>query len=117
MKLRPRSLLKIILTGMPLVVAAQNISATESAAPIIIRYENHHFTPITVTVPAGKALVIRVINASRERIEFESFKLNREEVVSPGDTLVVHLPALRAGTYDFFDDFHSDVPEGSIVAR
>jgi hypothetical protein len=29
----------------------------------------------------------------------------------------VRLPALRAGSYDFFDDFHPDVPEGTIVAE
>ncbi|MGH7880856.1 MAG: cupredoxin domain-containing protein, partial [Candidatus Binataceae bacterium] len=49
--------------------------------------------------------------------EFESFKLNREKAISPGETMIVHLPALSAGSYDFYDDFHQDVPEGSIVAK
>jgi hypothetical protein len=30
---------------------------------------------------------------------------------------LVHLPALSVGSYDFYDDFHQDVPEGSIVAQ
>ena len=59
-------------------------------------------------------LLLTVVNSSRERIEFESFKLNREKVVGPGETVTVHLPPLHAGTYDFFDDFHPDVPEGSF---
>jgi Cupredoxin-like domain len=59
----------------------------------------------------------KVINASKEAIEFESFTLNREKVVTPGETIIVHLPALRPGSYDFYDDFHQDVPEGSIVAK
>ena len=28
----------------------------------------------------------------------------------------MRLPALSAGSYDFYDDFHQDVPQGSIVA-
>ena len=82
-----------------------------------IRFADHRFTPQTLVVPAGQPLVLTVVNSSRERIEFESFKLNREKVVGPGETITVRLPALRAGTYDFFDDFHGDVPEGAIVAR
>ena len=82
-----------------------------------IRFENHRFAPQTLTVAADTPLEIRVVNLSRERIEFESFKLNREKVVEPGASVIVKLPALRAGTYDFFDDFHQDVPEGAIVAR
>lgn len=82
-----------------------------------IRFENHHFTPQNLTIPAGHELVIKVVNASSETIEFESFKLNREKAVSPGETISVHLPALSPGTYDFYDDFHQDVPEGTIIAK
>ena len=82
-----------------------------------IRFENHKFTPQTLSVPSGQKLAIKVINASKETIEFESFKLNREKVVTPGETITVHLPELSAGAYDFYDDFHQDVPEGSIVAK
>ena len=82
-----------------------------------IRFENHQFKPLTLTVPAGQKLTIKVTNSSNETIEFESFKLNREKVVSPGETIAVNLPALNPGTYDFYDDFHQDVPQGSIVAK
>lgn|SRR5262245_19870160 len=82
-----------------------------------IRFENRSFTPLTVTVPANQALILRITNASKEPIEFESFKLNREKVVGPGETVTVRLPALRPGSYDFYDDFHQDVPAGSIIAK
>ena len=82
-----------------------------------IRFESHKFSPQTLNVPSGHKLTIKVVNASKETIEFESFKLNREKVVTPGETIIVHLPELTAGAYDFYDDFHQDVPEGSIVAK
>jgi hypothetical protein len=83
----------------------------------VIRFENHTFTPQTLTVLSGQKLIIKVVNASKETIEFESFKLNREKVVTPGETITVRLPELSVGAYDFYDDFHQDVPEGSIVAK
>ena len=82
-----------------------------------IRFENHHFSPQSLVVPADRPLQITVVNLSSERIEFESFKLNREKVVEPGASITLKLPPLRAGSYDFFDDFHSDVPEGAIIAK
>ncbi len=91
------------------------IDAADSAAEL--RFENHHFTPQTLAVPAGQQLAIKVVNASNETIEFESFKLNREVAMTPGETISVRLPALSPGSYDFYDDFHQDVPEGSIVVK
>jgi len=84
---------------------------------IELRFENHHFTPQTITAPANQPLRLKVINASRETIEFESFKLNREKVIGPGETIIIPLPALSPGSYDFYDDFHQDVPEGTIIAK
>ncbi|HWZ95111.1 MAG TPA: cupredoxin domain-containing protein [Opitutaceae bacterium] len=82
-----------------------------------IRFANHRFSPQTLLVQAGQPLQIKVVNSSREKIEFESFSLNREKVIEPGKSITVRLPALRAGSYDFFDDFHDNVPEGVIVAE
>jgi len=82
-----------------------------------LRYENHHFSPANLTVPAGAPLTVKVMNASQETIEFESFRLNREKAVEPGESIAVRLPALSAGSYDFYDDFHQDVPQGSIIAK
>jgi len=88
-----------------------------AADPIEICFENHQFKPLNLTVPTGQALIIKVINSSNETIEFESFSLNREKAISPGESILVRLPALSAGSYDFYDDFHQDVPQGSIVAK
>ena len=115
--------MKLPILALALLVAFVGSLAAATEAPnkpvtvVEIRFEHHRFSPEKVEVPAGAPLTLRVINASDERIEFESFKLNREKVVMPRETLVLQLPALRPGTYDFFDDFHADVPEGKIVAH
>jgi hypothetical protein len=57
------------------------------------------------------------VNQKTEAVEFESFELNRERVIQPGQEVTVYLPALAPGTYRFFDDFHKDTGEGTITAR
>jgi len=98
--------------------ALAGVAPTSAADTIAeLRYENRHFVPASLSVQAGQAMTLKVVNASKEAIEFESFKLNRERAVQPGQSTLVHLPALSPGSYDFRDDFHQDVPQGSIVAR
>jgi plastocyanin len=98
-------------------VGMATTAARADNSTIELRYEGHRFSPANLTVPAGQAVTIKLINASNETIEFESFRLNREKAVQPGETIAVRLPALSAGSYDFYDDFHQDVPQGSIVAK
>lgn len=109
-------ILRAATAGLLLTVALNCFAAADDASREI-RFTDHHFTPQNLTVPVGQPLVFKVINTSNETIEFESFKLNREKAISPGQTIDVHVPALSAGSYDFYDDFHQDVPEGSIVAQ
>jgi plastocyanin len=108
---------KLFLSTMAAAIALAAVGSALAQDEQEIRFENHKFAPRTLTVPSGQKLTIKVVNASKETIEFESFKLNREKVVTPGETITVHLPELSAGAYDFYDDFHQDVPEGSIVAK
>ena len=100
-----------------LAVAGVATSAHADRSVVELRFEGNAFLPAKLAVPANQAITIRVVNASKKTIEFESFRLNREKVVQPGETVAVRLPALSAGSYDFYDDFHQDVPQGSIVAK
>jgi hypothetical protein len=110
---------KFILTAIAVasIVMLDASRACADEASYEIHFEDHHFVPQSLTVAAGQPLTIKVVNSSNETIEFESFKLNREKAMAPGETIFVKLPALSAGDYDFYDDFHQDVPEGSIVAK
>ena len=107
----------IVLSLTLLAAGGLAFAASADDTVVELRFENRKFTPQTITVPANQPFRIKVTNASKEAIEFESFKLNREKVVGPGETIVVFLPALSPGSYDFYDDFHQDVPEGVIIAK
>ncbi len=93
------------------------LAAATGADIPALTFHDGRFEPATLTVPANAPLTLRVTNASSEAIEFESFRLNRERVVSPGQSVIVRLPELSPGSYDFYDDFHRDVPEGVIVVK
>ena len=84
---------------------------------LAVRAAGGRFEPAELVVPAGAAFKVIVTNGEETPIEFESFELHRERVVQPGDTITVYIPALTPGSYKFFDDFHPDTPEGTIVAK
>src|SRR5579875_69495 len=60
-------------------VLGTGYTAQQDGEVAAIRFSGHHFTPQTLTVPAGRPLAIKVVNASNETIEFESLKLNRDD--------------------------------------
>lgn len=114
---RRRLLVYLILVGAaPALWPSAGFSANPRST-LQIRFDGGHFTPQMLEVPAHRSLVIEVINASRETIEFESFQLNREVALTPGETVQLRLPALRPGRYDFYDDFHDTVPKGYLIAK
>ena len=107
----------IVVLSMLLLFTGGLRGASAADDVLELRFENQKFIPQTLDVPANRPFKIKIVNTSKEAIEFESFKLNREKVVGPGETVTVNVPGLKAGSYDFYDDFHRDVPEGTIVAK
>jgi hypothetical protein len=115
-----RPLVAIALAALALLAAAASQATdTPPAAdvPSEIKVEHGRFEPIELVVPEHMPFKIRVTNGDAAAIEFESFELHRERVVQPGETVTVYVPSLSPGTYKFFDDFHSDTPEGAIVVK
>ncbi len=106
----------LILGASTALVLAAPSFADDGAMPQL-RFERGSFAPAQLTVPANKPFKVKVTNGSDAAIEFESFELHRERVVPPGETITVHMPSLAPGNYQFFDDFHHQVPKGLIVSQ
>jgi hypothetical protein len=102
-------------TSTALALAAPSF-ADDGAIPQL-RFEHGSFAPAQLNVQANKPFRVKVTNGSDAAIEFESFELHRERVVAPGETITVHMPSLAPGNYQFFDDFHREVPKGMIVSQ
>lgn len=77
---------------------------------------NQAFVPDTLTIPAGQAVKIMVMNKDTMPAEFESTDLKRETVI-PGKTeLPVYVRSLEPGTYHFFNDFHPQ-SKGTLIVK
>jgi plastocyanin len=106
------SLAALLLTWLlPLHRAA---GADDAGVPVAV--EEGGFLPAEVEGPEGARFRLEVTNHTRAAIEFESFALNRERVVQPGQTVTVYLSGLSPGRYEFFDDFHQE-RRGTLVIK
>src|SRR5262245_37750823 len=76
----------------------------------------HGFEPAQIEAEAGARIRLEITNRTPVAIEFESFELNRERVIQPGQTAAVYVSGLAAGRYEFFDDFHQE-RRGVLVAK
>ena len=74
------------------------------------------FEPADLTVPAGVKFVLRVENKSAAALEWESVSLHREKVVPAGASATIYIGPVKAGSYEYFDDFHPKI-RGRLVAR
>jgi high-affinity iron transporter len=106
------------------VAAALTLAALVATAPVAraedapaIMFHNHRFEPSRIEVPAHVKFKLMVKNADDTADEFESTELNREKLVSPGQTITVFLGPLDPGEYKFFGDFHQDTAQGVLVAK
>ena len=92
--------------------------ARSAADPMTISLavEESGFSPAEVEAPIDARFRVEVTNNTAAAIEFESFELNRERVVQPGQTVAVYLSGLTPGRYEFFDDFHQQ-RRGILVVK
>lgn len=117
---RAQNSLKVIVIALVVLkIIGVPASPTTSLADDVVvelQVKDGHFQPADLVVKANTPFKIRITNADKSSIEFESFSLNREREVAPGQSVTVYLPALAPGTYEFFDDFHKS-NKGTITAK
>ena len=101
----------LLLAGSFPVLAADDIPSFR------LECNNGVFKPQKLVVPAGKKFRIEIFNTGTEAIEFESVQLRKEKALNPGGNSFVVVYPLDPGEYKFFDDFHIQVGQGSIVAK
>jgi FTR1 family protein len=98
------------------VLMAGAVPARADELPTLV-FHNHRFEPDRIQVPANTKFQLHVKNTDDTADEFESVDLNREKLVTPGQTITVFLGPLSPGEYKFFGDFHQDTAQGVLVAK
>jgi heme/copper-type cytochrome/quinol oxidase subunit 2 len=107
--MRPALVLLALMLAWPAAAADNNTTAS-------LTIRDRAFDPAELVVPAGQKIELHIRNADTAASEFESSELHREKVVPAGQEVVVFIGPLRAGRYEFFDDFNPR-SRGHIVAR
>ena len=97
-------------------LAAHAFAATDE---FTLTLKNHVFEPKELKLPAGKKVKLLVVNQDATPAEFESKPLAREKVIAGKSTGTVNLGPLKAGRYDFVEEYHETEAgaQGTIVVE
>jgi len=106
----------VIYLVLGLCVCFPALCFAQAQAPNTIVIKDHQFIPPQLTIPAGQKVQITVDNQDPTAEEFESFDLDREQVVEGNKKIIVFIGPLKPGTYGYWADYHQD-SKGVIVAK
>ena len=107
---------KLALAALCTAMLPLSIASAQQATEIQISYSNGQFQPREVRAPADKPVVFRVRNLDGKAMEFESTSLRVEKVVAAKSQGVINVRALKAGRYEFYDDFNAQA-RGALVVE
>lgn len=104
---------------IPGFLAGLSTAHAQAPAPpeLALAIEQHKFSPEELKVKAGQAFVLVITNKDATPEEFESEKLRVEKIVPGNKTLKLRIPALKAGAYEFFGEYHEATAKGRVVAE
>lgn len=97
-------------------LAAGPTLAAGAPTTVVLTLEDHRFSPSAVTVPAGQAIRIELINRDAASEEFDSVELGVEKDVTPHGRTSFTVGPLKPGVYSFMGELHSDTANGQLRA-
>jgi plastocyanin len=107
----------LVVAGLAGVLASTPALAADAPPEIALTIEKNRFSPEEVRVKAGAPFVLVIANKDSGAEEFESKDLRVEKIIPGGKTVRLRMPALKAGTYKFFGEYHEKTAQGRIVAE
>jgi plastocyanin len=105
------------LLSLALLAAASASARGDEVYSTTITIRNHRFEPSEIHVPAGKRIVLTVVNADPLSEEFDSAALKVEKVIAGSSEGAVRLRPLDPGRYPFIGEYHADTAQGILVAE
>jgi hypothetical protein len=91
------------------------IAADPTEIPLVL--EKNRFQPDVIKVKAGEPFVLVITNKDKGPEEFDMLNPRIEKVVPGGKSVKLKMPALKAGTYPFVGEYHSETAKAKIVAE
>lgn len=83
----------------------------------VIEMSGEGIKPAELTLPQDTKVKLVVKNIdTNKKVEFESYELNREEIIKAQTSKEIFVGPLKAGNYEFFDDLNT-AHKGVIVVK
>jgi len=104
------------------VLSLAAISAPATRAPaddpaLTLELKDHKFQPANPTIPADTKVKLTVRNLDATPAEFESEDFDVEKVIPGNSEITVNIGPLKAGTYEFYDEYHEDESTANLVVQ
>ncbi len=109
--------ISIGLLMLVLLIVLPPVPSIAEEAGLRITIKDHKFSPAELIVPCDQKIKLVVENQDPTQEEFESYDLDREEVVDGNGKITVFIGPLKPGRYEYFGDFNQDTAQGTIVAQ
>jgi len=97
-----------------LLLIAQGASAQDVTIELVVK--DKKFQPSEVRAPANKTILFKVKNQDPKSMEFESKSMRVEKVIPANAEATIRVRALKAGKYEFFDDFNES-NRGTLIVE
>ena len=100
---------------LSLIVIVTGASADDPA--LTLELKDHKFQPANPTIPADTKVKLTVKNLDATPAEFESEDFDVEKVVPGNSEITVNIGPLKAGTYEFYDEYHEDESTTKLMVQ
>ena len=114
--MRPRFAAVVVAVAAAAALVAAAVHAQPAAKTVTLTLKDHRFSPASVTVPAGQAVRIELVNLDAATEEFDSVDLGVERDVTPHGRTSFTIGPLKPGAYSFMGELHADTAQGQITA-
>lgn len=105
-----------IALALLLMLSASAVHAEEPFA-VTLTIKDHRFEPVEIRVPAGRRILIKIVNQDPMSEEFDSPALKAEKVVAGASEGIVRIGALDPGRYPFVGEYHAETAKGVVIAE
>ena len=102
---------------MVLVFAGLLGPALAAEPTVSLTLKDHKFAPSEVTIPADTRVRVLVKNLDATPAEFESDDFRAEKVVPAGKEVTVFVGPLKAGSYEFHDEYHEAESKSRLIVQ
>lgn len=106
-----------LLAVAALFLASSVTPAAAADETYVLTLKDHRFSPADFQIPAGKKVKVTVKNLDATPAEFESDDFKAEKVIPGGKQADLLIGPLKAGSYEFHDEYHEAESKTHLTAK